>query len=132
MKESDEANVPRKFGMFYPRGYVILTFERRQEAEQVAKLLMEGGYDDEDIWIMDTDKVLASSSEDLKNLSGLIKLFGDESDVAESHNAGAALGQTFLIGYAPSDLDTKRLMNVARRVGYIKAHKYDRFTLTDL
>jgi hypothetical protein len=37
-----------------------------------------------------------------------------------------------LIAYAPSDLDTQRLMNVARRVGYVKAQKYDRFTVTDL
>jgi hypothetical protein len=37
-----------------------------------------------------------------------------------------------LIASAPSDLDTQRLMNVARRVGYVKAQKYDLFTVTDL
>ena len=33
---------------------------------------------------------------------------------------------------APSDLDTQRLMNVARRHGFVKAQKYDRFTITEL
>ncbi|CAN5796754.1 hypothetical protein BH24GEM1_BH24GEM1_03590 [soil metagenome] len=38
----------------------------------------------------------------------------------------------FLLAYAPSDLETQRVMNVARRVGDDKAHKYDRFTITKL
>jgi hypothetical protein len=50
----------------------------------------------------------------------------------ESHKAGAGAGQVFLIAYASSELDTERLMNVARRVGYVKAQKYDRFTFTEL
>lgn len=41
-------------------------------------------------------------------------------------------GTHFLVAYAPSDLDTERLMNVARRFGYLRAQKYDRFTITDL
>ena len=45
---------------------------------------------------------------------------------------GAAAGNAFLLAYAPSDLETERLMNVARRVGFTKAHKYDRFTITEL
>ena len=48
------------------------------------------------------------------------------------HQSEAAEGHTFLLAYAPSDLDTQRLMNVAGRVGYNAAHKYDRFTITKL
>jgi hypothetical protein len=43
-----------------------------------------------------------------------------------------AAGYTFLLAYAPSDLDTERVINVARKVGYDGAHKYDRFTITKL
>jgi hypothetical protein len=81
---------------------------------------------------MDTERVLKGSSADLEHLNPLIKLLGTESKVMESHKSGAAAGQAFLIAYAPSDLDTERLMNVVRRTGYIKAHKYDRFSLTEL
>ena len=76
--------------------------------------------------------MLEGSSSDLEHLSRLIKALGSESRVMESHKAGAAAGQAFLIAYAPSGLDTERLMNVVRRTGYLKAHKYDRFTLTEL
>jgi hypothetical protein len=118
--------------MFYPRGYVIVAFHGQEDAERVRQLLMEGGYAEEDVQVMDTERVLKGSSADLEHLNPLIKLLGSESKVMESHRAGAAAGQAFLIAYAPSDLDTERLMNVARRTGYVKAHKYDRFTLTEL
>jgi hypothetical protein len=118
--------------MFYPRGYVILAFHRQEDAERVRQLLVDGGYSEDDVQVMDTDRVLKGASADLEHLSPLIKLLGTESKVMESHKAGAAAGQTFLIAYAPSDLDTERLMNVARRTGYVKAHKYDRFSLTEL
>jgi hypothetical protein len=29
-------------------------------------------------------------------------------------------------------VDTERLLNVARRIGYVKAQKYDRFSVTEL
>jgi hypothetical protein len=118
--------------MFYPRGYVILAFGRQEEAERTRQLLVDGGYSEDDVEIMDTERVLKGASRDLEHLNPLIKLLGTESKVMESHKAGAAAGQTFLIAYAPSDLDTERLMNVARRTGYLKAHKYDRFSLTEL
>ncbi len=123
---------PEKFGMFYPRGYVIVAFSGEEEARRVRKLLVDGGYDEDDIQVMDTQRVLEGSSADLEQLSVLVKAFGSESGVIEGHKAGAQQGQTFLIAYAPSDLDTQRLMNVARRAGYASAVKYDRFSVTRL
>ena len=46
--------------------------------------------------------------------------------------AGAEAGHTFLIAYAPSDLDAQRLMNVARQQGFLRVQKYDRFSFTEL
>ena len=43
----------------------------------------------------------------------------------------ADAGYTFLAAYSPSDLDTKRVMNVARRFRYALAQKYDRFSITE-
>jgi hypothetical protein len=131
-KQSEKSKLPRQFGMFYPRGYVVLAFSNEDDAERVWQLLVDGGYDEEDVRLMDRSRVLEGSSADLEHLSPFIRALGSESDILESHQAGAASGQTFLIAYAPSDLDTQRLMNVARRVGYVSAQKYDRFTFTKL
>jgi hypothetical protein len=131
-KGLEESKVPRQFGMFYPRGYVIVAFRNQEDAERARQRLLEGGYAEDDVEIMDTNRVLEGSTTDLEHLSPLIKALGSEARVMESHKAGAAAGQTFLIAYAPSELDTERLMNVARGTGYLKAHKYDRFSLTEL
>jgi hypothetical protein len=123
---------PEKHGVFYPRGYVIVSFESQANAEKMRRLLLDGGYDEEDVHVMDTARVLAGTTEDLKELSPLIKILGSEGDLIRDHQAGAAAGNAFLLAYAPSDLETQRLMNVARRVGFTKAHKYDRYTITQL
>jgi hypothetical protein len=77
-------------------------------------------------------RISGGGGEDAKELSPLIKMLGSEADLIRGHQAGAAAGHAFLLAYAPSDLETQRLMNVARRVGYTQAHKYDRFTITKL
>lgn len=123
---------PEKHGVFYPRGYVIITFESQGSAEKVRQLLLDGGYDEEDVHVMDTERVLKGTTEDLKNLSVVIKMLGSEGELIRGHQKGAAAGQTFLLAYAPSEQETERLMNVARRVGFLNAHKYDRFTISQL
>lgn len=123
---------PEQHGVFYPRGYVIITFDSAEKAEDVRRRLLEGGYDESDVEVMDTERVKHGTSEDLKHLSPVIKALGSEEDVIRGHQAHAAEGDTFLLAYAPSDLDTQRLMNVARGVGYNMAHKYDRFTIARL
>jgi hypothetical protein len=94
--------------------------------------LLEGGCADDDIRILDTQAVLEGASADLQQLNPLVRALGSEASVTEGHREGAAAGQTFLVAYAPSALDTDRLMRVARRAGYVKAQKYDWFTVTDL
>ena len=123
---------PEKHGVFYPRGYVIVTFESQANAEKVRQLLLDGGYDEEDVHVLDTERVLKGATEDLKDLSPVIKMLGSEGELIRGHQKGAAAGHTFLLAYAPSELETERLMNVARRVGFQNAHKYDRFTISQL
>ena len=123
---------PEKHGVFYPRGYVIVTFDSAANAEKVRQLLVNGGYDEGDVQVLDTRRVMQGTSDDLKELSPLIRALGNEGDMIRTHQAQAAGGDTFLLAYAPSDLETQRLMNVAKRVGYHTAHKYDRFTITRL
>jgi hypothetical protein len=130
--KSEQEQPPRQFGIFYPRGYVVVALQRQADAERLRQLLVDGGYDEEDVRMLDTAQVLAGASADLENLSPFIKALGSEAGATKSHLEGAAKGQTFLVVYAPSELDTERLMNVARRVGYVAAQKYDRFSITRL
>ena len=93
--------------VFYPRGYVSVGFESQADAEKVRRLLLDGGYDEKDVHVMDRATV-------------------------PGRRPGPGAGHAFLLAYAPSEADTERLMKVARRVGFTQAHKYDRFTITEL
>ena len=103
--------------MFYPRGYVIITFDSAENADTVRRRLIDGGYDEEDVQVMDTEQVRQGTSDDLRQLSPVIKALGSEGDLIRGHQASAAEGDAFLLAYAPSDLDARRLMNVAGKVG---------------
>ena len=81
---------PEVHGVFYPRGYVIITFESPQKAEDVRRRLLEGGYEEGDVEVMDTERVKQGTSEDLKHLSPVIRALGSEGDVIRGHQAHAA------------------------------------------
>ena len=58
----DTAQQPRKSGMFYPRGYVIVAFKSEDDASRARQQLIDGGYDEEDAQLMDTKRVLEGST----------------------------------------------------------------------
>ena len=60
---------PEKHGVFYPRGYVIVIFDSEDKAESVRRRLLDGGYDEDDVHILDTERVRKGTSEDLKHLA---------------------------------------------------------------
>ncbi|HYC33876.1 MAG TPA: hypothetical protein VEB59_16415 [Gemmatimonadales bacterium] len=122
----------RQFGIFYPRGYVVVALPSTEAADRMRRTLLDGGYDEEDIKVLERERVLEGATADLEHLSLFVRALGSEPQVSEGHQRGAAEGHAFLVVYAPSDLDTERLMNVARRHGYVKAQKYDRFTISEL
>ena len=67
-----------------------------------------------------------------RDVSQFKELLVEDLNARDYESLKGWMDQSFLIAYAPSDLDTQRLMNVAKSVGYVKAHKYDRFTVTEL
>jgi hypothetical protein len=123
---------PTQFGVFYPLGHVVVALQSRDDAERIRQLLLDGGYDERDVTLANSSQVSAGARELLQSASVIAKIFGAELDAMHKHIELADAGYTFLVAYSPSDLDTQRLMNVARRFKYALAQKYDRFSITDL
>jgi hypothetical protein len=123
---------PTKFGLFYPRGYVVVSFEDAGEAESARELLIMGGYDPEDVFLSDPATVMEHTKAHLGSASPLAKALGPEHAAETRHQELAQRGHTFLLAYAPSELDTERLLNVVRRFRCGLAQKYDRFVLQEL
>jgi hypothetical protein len=123
---------PTQLGVFYPLGHVVLALESRADAERLRQPLMDGGYDAPDVTLWSGSEVAAGARELEQSASVIARIFGAEMAALDTHIELADAGYTFVVAYCPSDLDTQRLMNVARRFKHGLAQKYDRFTITKL
>jgi hypothetical protein len=122
---------PTQFGVFYPLGHVVVALSA-EDAERMRQRLIDGGYDEHDVTLWSGPQVATGARELQQSASVIAKIFGAELTAMDKHIELADAGYTFLVAYSPSDLDTKRLMNVARRFRYALAQKYDRFSITAL
>ena len=96
------------------------------------QLLIDGGYDEPDVTPWSSSDVAAGARELQQSASVIARIFGAEMAAMDKHIELADAGYTFVVAYCPSELDTQRLMNVARRFRHGLAQKYDRFTITKL
>jgi hypothetical protein len=117
------------FGIYYPRGYLVVAFRSREDAERVRQDLRTGGYDPDDARLFTADAVARSAARDLEVNSGILARLGASAEAVQAHLKAAREGCTFLFVYAPGDLELERAMNVVRRVPFQLAHHYHRFAI---
>lgn len=120
------------FGIFYPRGHIVAAFRRREEAEKVRNDLLAGGYDPEDVVLLGCEEVAEAARQNLEDHRGMIARLGKSDEAVRRHLQAAEKGASFLLIYAPGDLDSERAMNVMRRVPFAFAHRYRRFAIQTL
>ena len=119
-------------GVFYPRDWVVLMFGTTAEAAQVASDLKTGGYVDEDLLMVDPATILSNIAATIGNAEQGLASVGTEKSMVRRHEALARQGHTAVMAYAPSEQETERVMNVARRNRFSFAQKYHRFAIEDL
>lgn len=117
-----------QFGMFYPRGYIVAAFGSREDAERVRRDLAAGGYDEQDCLLLTCEEVREQASESLSH-GGFLATLGRSDEAVRRHLQAAEKGATFLLIYAPGDLDAERAMKVVRRVPFRFAHRYHRLAI---
>lgn len=119
------------FGIFYPVGQLAAAFSRQEDAARVRRDLMTGGFDDADCALYGHEVVKAGAQRNLAAHAGLPRL-GWSDDALRVHLEAAAQGASFLLIYAPTDVDAARVMNVIRRVPFVFVHRYRRLTIEEL
>jgi len=117
------------FGIFYPRGHLVAAFPRREDAESVRRDLVAGGYDPHDCELFPPEQVARNAQHNLEQNTGFLATLGRSDEAVSAHLAAAEKGSTFLVIYAPSDLEAERAMNVVRRVPFDFVHRYHRFAI---
>jgi len=128
-----KANPPRLFGVFTPIGHVVLAFTNDADAAQAREALLTGGYEADEVLQFRSDEVIADAEQTRDNL-GLLARMGLNMEWSEVERDVqlAQQGAAFLVVYAPSDAETNRVMNVARRFNTTLARKYHRLAIEHL
>ncbi len=106
-----ESNVPRSFGAFYPTGHVVIFFANKGDAERAREALLTGGYEEGEITILSSDYVVAAIEDALPHVSHLAQL-GSETKHMREHLELAKQGCDKMIVYAPTEHESRRVMNV--------------------
>ncbi len=130
--DAGEALRETKYGFWYPRGYVLVAFPRREDADEVRQRLVTGGYGEEDVEVVGAERIEALASRHLNAGSTVTKILGTEHESEARYLQLARDGHVFLLAYAPTDLDAERLMNVVRQFEYALADKFDRLSIHHL
>ena len=117
------------FGIFYPRGHLVIAFPKREDAERVRRDLITGGYDAPDCQLFEAEEVAHSARDNLDRGTGFLAYLGRSDDAVQAHLDAAENGRTFLVIYAPADLEAERAMNVVHRVPFDFAHRYHRLAI---
>jgi hypothetical protein len=131
--ENERQTVPAtSFGIFYPLGYLVVAFPKQEDARQVQRDLITGGYDRADCELHESEAVAAAAQRNLTDNTGFLARLGWADEAVTTHLEAARQGSAFLLIYAPGDTDAARAMNVIRRVPFDFAHRYQRFTIEEL
>jgi hypothetical protein len=117
------------FGMFYPRGHLVVAVPRQEDAMRVRSDLLAGGYAEEDCVLFPAEQVAKSARRNLEDHQSPLSRLGRSDEAVGAHLRAAEKGSTFLVVYAPSELEVERAMNVVRRVPFDFVHRYQRFTI---
>lgn len=120
------------WGIFYPVGYLVAAFPKKQDAWQVQQNLITGGYDEADCALYTCEEVAAAAGRNLAENTGFLARLGWADEAVKMHLDAAKEGASFLLIYAPGDTDTARTMNVIRRGSFEFVHRYHRFTIETL
>jgi hypothetical protein len=117
--------------VFAPVGYLVLGFPGEAEAAKARAALLTGGYEDDEVIAFSSQEVIADIEKTRDDVSPLAYI-GAELGHQKQHLECAKQGCAFLVVYAPTEAETARAINVARRFGARLAHKYNRLTAEEI
>jgi len=131
MEKMTKSQIPTSFGVFSPTGHVVMAFENDAEARTARETLIRAGVSGDEITHFSAAEVLKQIEGSRESDNKIFQL-GQEEEKVKRYSELANQGCGFLVVYAPSDKDSKRVMDI---VGPLKpkfAEKYNRLTIEEL
>ncbi len=131
MEKVTKSHMPTSFGVFSPTGHVVVVFDSEADARKARQALISGGIGVDEITVYRSSEVLSQIEENRKTENKLLQL-GQEEEKVKRYAELANQGCGFLVVYAPSDDDSKRVMDLVHPLKPKFAEKYNRLTLEEL
>ena len=131
MEKMTKPYLPTSFGVFSPTGHVVVVFDSAVDARKARKALISGGVGVDEIIVYRSDEVLSQIEGSRKSDQKIFQL-GQEEEKVKRFTEFANQGCGFLVVYAPSDDDSKRVMDLVHPLKPKFAEKYNRLTLEEL
>ena len=131
MEKMTKPYIPTSFGVFSPTGHVVIAFDSDADARKARQALISGGIGADEISVYRSDEVLSQIEETRKTDNKIFQL-GQEEEKVKRFTELANQGSGFLVVFAPSDDDSKRVMDLVHPLKPKFAEKYNRLTLEEL
>ena len=128
MKSFDQNDPQTSFGALKPVGNLFVVFDDEAKAKQAQDDLLTGGRTKGEARFM-SPKEFIELHDDLREEESVFSLLGSERKKAGELRDSAEDGNCFLVVYAPSEQETKRVLSVADTNGFDYALKYSNFII---
>jgi hypothetical protein len=94
--------------------------------------LLRGGYDEADCVLYRSGEVTDAAQQNLAQNTSWLSRLGGSDEAVRAHLASARKGASFLLVYAPGDIEAGGAMNVIRRVAFVFVHGYHRMAIEEM
>ena len=131
LKRMTKADHPQSLGAFKPVGHVVVAMPDDRAAAAVVQALLRQGFEHEDILEYSAAEENDEMDRMLQHASDFAG-FGYEITLMRRYKALAAEGASWLIVFAPEDVQAARVAETARAHGALLAEKYHRLVIEDL
>lgn len=120
-------------GVFYPTGYVFVMLPSVEHAEAIDRELRAIGYTEHDVMLLRPETILGEVGKTIRHDSpSIFPSLGTEAATVLEYEDRAYRGHCALMIHAPTDEDTRRVMDVVHTVPFSYAQKYRRLVIEDL
>jgi hypothetical protein len=131
VEKMNRTDAPTSFGIFSPRGYVVMAFATEADAKQAREALISHGLKGDSITFLGSRDMLDQIMKEEKEAEKIYQL-GQEREKADRFAEFARSGSGFLAVYAPKDKDSRRDVEIVRQFKLEFAEKYNLLTLEEL
>lgn len=131
LKRMTKADHPQSLGAFKPVGHVVVAMPDDRSAAAAVQALLQRGFEPEDILEYTAAEENDEMDRMLQHASDFAG-FGYEITLMRRYKALAAEGASWLIVFAPEDVQAERVAETARAHGALMAEKYHRLVIEDL